>query len=179
MFPLFIYCTLPTHGTPGALSCCYLWFKALFSLHDMSFFHHYVYDTGVCCLRADEQLHPHDTVQDGVQRHKEGMAFHQCDESVTCLAAPLVSKDDGMGWRMHSNNLELMSLIPQQNICLFLFVQFHFEKTNVYKFSDKCVPSLILLPEKGETEAQKATLWGCYLQQLLCSQSPRRTPAKH
>lgn len=138
MFPLFIYCTLP-----GALSCCYLWFKALFSLHDMSFFHHYVYDTGVCCLHVDEQVHMHDTIQDGVQRHKEGMALHQCDESVTCLAAPLVSKDDGLGWRMHSNNLELMSLIQKQNICLFLFVQFHFEKTNVYKFYDKCVLSNI------------------------------------
>lgn len=175
MFSLFIYCTLPTHGTPEALSCCYLWFKALFSLHDMSFFHHYVYDTGVCCLHVDEQLHTHDTVQDGVQRHKEGMAFHQCDESVTCLAAPLVSKDDGLGWRMHSNNLELMSLIQKQNICLFSFTL----KRQMCINSMTNVSSLILLPEKGETEGQKAALWGCYLQQLLCFQSPRRTPAKH
>lgn len=76
---------------------CYLGIEALFNLHSVPFFHKYVYHAGVCCLYVDEQLHTHDTMQDGVQRHNERMAFHQGDEAVAGSAAPLVSQDDGLG----------------------------------------------------------------------------------
>lgn len=76
---------------------CHLGIKALFDFHSMSFFHQDVYHAGVCCLCVDEQLHTHDTVQDGVQRHNKGTPLHQCDETVAGSAAPLVPQDDGLG----------------------------------------------------------------------------------
>lgn len=93
---------------------CHLGIKALLGFHSMSFLYHDVYHAGVSRLCVDEQLHAHDIVEDGVQRHEDRSAFHQCDEAVAGSAAPLVPQDDGLGWRTHSTNLELLSLRPQR-----------------------------------------------------------------
>lgn len=100
---------------------CHLGIEALFGLHSVSFFHQDVHHAGVCRLCVDEHLHTHDTMEDGVQRHDEGMALHQHDETVAGLAAPLVPQDDGLGRRKHSSNFELLSLRPRAE-CVLLFV---------------------------------------------------------
>lgn len=142
---------------------CYLWIKALFSPHSMSFFHQYVYHAGVWCLHVDEQLHSHDTMQDGVQRHNDWMAFYQCDETVAGSAAPLISQDYGLGWRTHSGNLELLSLITRREFlfyCLFnsntqLYINFltnssHFNITT-WNGGDRRSEGSSLIPLQGTT----------------------------
>lgn len=57
----------------------------------MPFLNHDINYVSVIRLWGDEQMHTHDTVQDGVQWRNERMAFDQCDEPVTGPIAPLVS----------------------------------------------------------------------------------------
>lgn len=77
MIDFLPYYTLPNtfHPKQPELPKGYLGIKALFGLFSMFFFHHNVCHVGFCCLRVDEQLHTDDTMEDGVQRHNEGMAL--------------------------------------------------------------------------------------------------------
>lgn len=110
---------------------CHLGIKVLFGFHCMSLLHQDVCDARVCCLCVDEQMHTHHTMEDGVQRHDKRAAFHQRDESVTGAAAPLVPKDDGLGWWTHSSNLELLSLrSPADFLCYCSFTVWTVEERN-------------------------------------------------
>lgn len=80
-----------TLSTQGTALYSYLWIEALLSLHSMPFLHHYINYVSVFRLRGDEQMHAHDTMQDGVQWSNERMTFDQCDEPVSGTTAPLVS----------------------------------------------------------------------------------------
>lgn len=84
---------------------------ALFSLHCVALLNQDVCHANVAHLRADEQLHAHDALQDGVQRHDDRLALHQRDEALASSAAPRVSLDDGLGRGTNSNDLELPSLM--------------------------------------------------------------------
>ncbi len=157
---------------------CHLGIKAFFSPHSMSLLHQHVDHIGVFCLCVDEKLHTHDVMQDGVQRHNDWVALHQCNETVTGSAAPLVPHDDGLGWRTHFCDLELPSLRKwAEGFCVTVV-------HSLNSLTDKCasilwpVASLIaVLPGMGETGGQRGALGGCCWQQLLCYQSLRRTPA--
>lgn len=147
---------------------CYHGAVALFLHHSVALLNQDVCKALVSRLRADEQLHAHDALQDGVQRDDERLALHQRDEALASSAAPRVAQDDGLGRGTDSDDLKLPSLTKRPGYCVIL---------NCIKLY---VPAkgTTFQPGRAQTERQTEAPWGCCRQRQLCCQSPGKTPAR-